>query len=63
MDDIEEALREALLNMLLDQGIEMMRDEIGRATMSALYEARARTSHPAVASVLRQASCLLSSDG
>lgn len=55
MSDDAEALRAALLDVLIEMGSEMLRSVEGRETVAALYEAQAERAHPAVAEVLREA--------
>lgn len=51
----EAALREFLLDLLVNMQTELLATEEGREQMCATYEWQATQSHPAVASVLRQA--------
>jgi hypothetical protein len=50
-----DVLREALLEALLEMARGMRSTLEGRETVAALYEVRARNTHPAVASVLCEA--------
>lgn len=54
MTDVE-ALRQALLEALLEMARGMRNSVEGRETVATLYELRAEGMHPAVASTLREA--------
>lgn len=51
----EEALREFLLDLLVEAPSELLRTPEGREQALATYEAQAMRAHPAVAEVLREA--------
>lgn len=51
----EQALREFLLDLLVEAPRELLRTPEGREQALATYEAQAKRAHPAVAEVLRQA--------
>lgn len=51
----EEALRAALLDLLVQMPAEMLKTPEGRAGIAEAYEAAAVKSHPAVAEVFREA--------
>ncbi|MDP0925698.1 hypothetical protein Q0601_00790 [Paracoccus onubensis] len=51
----EAALRDFLLDLLVNMQVELLATEEGREKVCTAYEWQATQSHPAVASVLRQA--------
>ena len=51
----EAALRDFLLDLLVNMQVELLATDEGREQMCATYEWQAEHSHPAVAAVLRKA--------
>ena len=62
LDDAQ-ALREFLLDLLVNMQTELLATDEGREQMCATYEWQAGHSHPAVAAVLREAAAAVRAKG
>ena len=61
--DDAQALRDFLLDLLVNMQVELLATNEGREQVCATYEWQAGLSHPAVAEVLREAAAMVRNKG